>query len=164
MEGGGDSLLVCSGIIPLGCEWTACLAYSGMHFEPDNIFVRGWSKQCHKSSATEFMVRLRPDLFDKAREHLVSYCLIQEETFFGHVDMDNADAESSKSTSRARESESGPLTPRQRAKTPVRQAAISLSDVRLDQARLDKVCSGWQIWGIITDRCIRISSYLSRNT
>jgi len=101
---------------------------------------------------------------DKAREHLVSYCLIQEETFFGHVDMDNADAESSKSTSRARESESGPLTPRQRAKTPVRQAAISLSDVRLDQARLDKVCSGWQIWGIITDRCIRISSYLSRNT
>lgn len=48
MEGGGDSLLVCSGIIPLGCEWTACLAYSGMHFEPDNIFVRGWSKQCHK--------------------------------------------------------------------------------------------------------------------
>lgn len=40
MEGGGDSLLVFSGIIPLGCEWTACLAYSGMHFEPDNICKR----------------------------------------------------------------------------------------------------------------------------
>jgi len=69
VEGGGDSLLVCSGIIPLGCEWTACLAYSGMHFEPDNIFVRGWSKQCHKSSATEFKVRLRPDL-------LTTSCLV----------------------------------------------------------------------------------------